>query len=210
MREGSTSPPVLQGLGNRRLRDGCQLLEGGAGGAEPWRWRARRVAVQRCRAAKYGLRRLNRFMRRQIKYLIRLVWPSWRAGASPAGGQAKALNLTPGPMRAAAAGEFQPGDWVRVRTLEEIGRTLDADGRCHGCGFMAPMARWCGQRLRVVRRVDRFFDEARGRMVRCRGILLLDGVHCDGSGYPDTRGCDRQCYCFWRSEWVERVSAPEP
>ncbi|MCY2954889.1 MAG: hypothetical protein NTU53_23405 [Planctomycetota bacterium] len=57
----------------------------------------------------------------------------------------------------------------------------------------------------MAKRVDRFFDEARWRMLKCRGVVLIDGAYCDGSGHPDTRGCDRMCFFFWRTEWLEKV-----
>jgi hypothetical protein len=103
--------------------------------------------------------------------------------------------------------ELQPGDRVRVRSLEEIERTLDAKNGCHGCAFLWPMRQYCGQEFRVVKRVERFFDENRWRMLRCKNVVLLDGVYCDGNGgHPDTRGCDRMCFYFWRTEWLERLT----
>jgi hypothetical protein len=45
-------------------------------------------------------------------------------------------------------------------------------------------------------------------MLKCRNIVLLENVYCDGSGHPDTRGCDRMCFFFWRTEWLERVGPP--
>ena len=218
-RKASTSLTDAHAPVSREIVDGCQLMAGGAGGTEPFLWALRRGA----RLAWLFVRHLPSRLRARIALRTRLRAAFGRASKST-GDRADATRDTsgrvvvsdprgPGPPaaseRAAAIDEFQPGDWVRVRTLAEIERTLDAWGCCHHCGFMSSMARWCGQRLRVVRRVDRFFDEARHRMVRCRGVILLEGVYCDGSHHPDLRGCDRQCYCFWRVEWVERASAPE-
>ena len=97
------------------------------------------------------------------------------------------------------------GTRVRVRSRGEIERTLDRDGRSNGCAFASGMYECCGREFRVAKHVERFFDEARWRMLRCRGVVLLEGVYCDGSGHPDTIGCDRMCHYFWRSEWLERV-----
>jgi hypothetical protein len=94
---------------------------------------------------------------------------------------------------------------VRVRPWIEIARTLDRHSRCNGCAFLEPMRAFCGREFRVVRCVERFFDEQRWRMLKVRNIVLLDGVHCDGSGHPDTAGCDRMCLYFWRTEWLERA-----
>jgi hypothetical protein len=101
--------------------------------------------------------------------------------------------------------ECHVGDRVRVRTVAEITATLDVHGRLNGCTFLEPMAQFCGREFQVARCVRHFFDEARWRMVRCRHVVLLEGAHCDGSGHPDTQGCDRMCFFFWRTEWLERA-----
>jgi len=109
------------------------------------------------------------------------------------------------------APEIREGDLVRVRTPEYIRSTLDATGSYRGCGFGSGMFQYCGKEFRVVKVVGRFFDEGRGRMLKSRNMVLLDGIHCDGASSPDTLGCDRMCFYFWRTEWLERVEgAAEP
>jgi hypothetical protein len=103
--------------------------------------------------------------------------------------------------------EVEAGDLVRVRSAGEIQAMLDGSGSYQGCGFGSGMYRHCGQEFRVARVVTRFFDEARFRMLRARNLVILEGVHCDGSSIPDTTGCDRMCFYFWRTEWLEKVPA---
>ena len=102
-----------------------------------------------------------------------------------------------------------PGDLVRVRPAEYIRNTLNEKRMLRGCSFGAGMYQYCGQEKRVAKVVTRFFDEARGRMLKSRNMVLLDGVYCDGAGYPDTLGCDRMCFYFWRSEWLEKIGEAE-
>lgn len=163
------------------IPNGCQLFSYSDNGAEPWAWFLRRKA-------RGALRRLRRL---------------WTAFAAKRG--LHQASIGPDIPTTTALTELAAGDAVRVRPLEEIARTLDAQGRCHGCAFLSPMAQYCGRELRVAKRVDRFFDEARWRMLKCRGVVLIDGAYCDGSGHPDTRGCDRMCFFFWRTEWLEKV-----
>jgi hypothetical protein len=163
----------------------CQLIESTLG-TEPVRWYLARRA-----------RGLGRRMKRLVARLRQ---------TDPATAQRTQLPAEASNSRANV--ELTAGDWIRVRSRAEIQQMLDADGRRGGCAFLEPMARYCGQEFRVARRVEHFFDEARWRMLKCRSVVLLEGVHCDGSGHPDTRGCDRLCYFFWRTEWLERVSAP--
>ena len=114
-------------------------------------------------------------------------------------------SLTPVPLNGQAA-VLGPGDRVRVRTAEEIARTLDRHGCCHGCAFTAPMSRYCGRELRVLKRVGRYFDECRRQIQHCEDVVLLDGARCDGRLDSELAGCDRMCMLFWRVEWLERVN----
>ena len=97
------------------------------------------------------------------------------------------------------------GTRVRVHPREQIESTLDIRRRYRGCPFADPMFEFCGREFRVFKPVERFFDEARGRLVVCKDVVLLENVFCDGSGYPESRGCDRGCFFFWHTDWLERV-----
>lgn len=112
------------------------------------------------------------------------------------------------PLPPPALGLLREGDRVRVRPQEQIERTLDETGRLKGCAWLPPMLHWCNKELRVKKVVRQFFDERRWRMLRCHNIVLLEGTHCDGSGHPDTSGCDRMCLFFWRTEWLQSVDVP--
>ncbi len=160
------------------LKTGCQLMTNMACGREPAGWYLRRRSRNLLRKV---LRRLG------LQLIHRPYDPPDDSAAAP------------GPT------EINTGDMVRVRPLEEIRQTLDANGACKGCAFLEPMAQYCGRTLRVAKRVDRFFDEREWKMLKCRNVVLLEGVHCDGSGHPDTRGCQRMCFFFWRTEWLERI-----
>jgi len=102
---------------------------------------------------------------------------------------------------------LMPGEWVRVRPLDEIRATLDDEGRCDGLVFMPSMARFCGMELRVKKRVEAIFDEAGGVLRQCRDTVLLETVICDGMDVRETLGCrcDRSCFYFWHEGWLERV-----
>jgi hypothetical protein len=180
MRTEARSPPSASGA-ERGVP--CQLEAfpddlqvGPPSRREPWFWYLRR----RARGARYRLRRS----------WLRLL------GHSPAlrSGQPD----FPAPALAA-------GDVVRVRSADEIRQTLDARGYYRGCGFAVQMFQYAGQTHRVLRRVERFFDEKQFRMLKARNLVLLEGLHCDGSHLPDTQGCDRLCYFFWRTEWLEKL-----
>jgi hypothetical protein len=95
------------------------------------------------------------------------------------------------------------GQRVKVRSREEIQATLDHWNYLKGCGFMEEMWPYCNTIHRVYKPVHRFIDERDHRLKKTRGIVFLEGVHCEGT--IDYGVCDRNCYFFWREEWLEKV-----
>jgi len=100
---------------------------------------------------------------------------------------------------------LQAGELVRVKALDEIVATLDADGKNRGLGFGTALAEYCGRCYRVASRVDRLILEWSGEMRELRDTVALENVLCDGL---DMRGCPRACYHLWREIWLERVTEP--
>jgi hypothetical protein len=106
-------------------------------------------------------------------------------------------------VSAPRATALQAGDLVRVRSREEIEGTLNSWRQLKGCTFMEEMAPYCGTTQRVLKPVNRFLDERDYRIKKCKGIILLEGLMCQGT---ETFGpCDRACFFFWREEWLERI-----
>ncbi|MBN2046656.1 MAG: hypothetical protein JW750_02335 [Anaerolineaceae bacterium] len=99
------------------------------------------------------------------------------------------------------------GDWVRVRPAEEIRATLDPFNELKGCAFLENMWQYCGTTQQVFKAMTRFLDERDYKVKKVRGIVLLKGLHCDGT--PVFGRCDRACFLFWREEWLEKVAPPE-
>ena len=95
------------------------------------------------------------------------------------------------------------GDWVEVRSKEEILRTLDKDGRRQGLPFMPQMFKYCGQRFQVYKRAHKTCNT-----IETGGRRLADGIHlslrCDGQAYG---GCQAACLIFWKEAWLKPVTA---
>ena len=98
---------------------------------------------------------------------------------------------------------LKPGDMVRVRSFDEIQCTLDKNGNYKGMLFINEMVRYCGKTYRVFKRVNKVYVHRHGKMSKCHGVVLLDGVFCDGYG-PDI-DCDRTCFFFWKEAWLEKI-----
>lgn len=107
-----------------------------------------------------------------------------------------------------ASAEFlKTGDWVEVRSAEEIARTLDENGTLNGLPFMPEMLPYCGKRFQVSRRADKSCVELPGDVYQIRAfshrdIILLEGIHCSGAEHG---GCQRDCVIFWRESWLLKV-----
>jgi hypothetical protein len=98
---------------------------------------------------------------------------------------------------------LKAGDLVRVRSKEEIEATLNHLRQTKGCTFMYEMLPYCGTVQRVLKPMERFVDERDLRLKKCKGLILLEGVMCQGT--TACGRCDRSCFVFWREEWLDRV-----
>jgi hypothetical protein len=116
-------------------------------------------------------------------------------------GQIPVGQLTP-----TATLDLQPGEWVRVKSYEEILATLDKESRNRGLSFDAEQVPYCGGRYRVRARVQKFLNEKTGRMAEMKTpAVILEDVWC-GSRYSSCRmNCPRSIYSWWRENWLERV-----
>lgn len=102
---------------------------------------------------------------------------------------------------------LQPGELVEVKRLEEILPTLNERSFNRGMRFDKEMAAYCGQRFRVLRRVDRIVDEATGKMVYMKApCILLEGTVCRASCSEGRLGCPRAIQEYWREIWLRRVA----
>jgi hypothetical protein len=102
--------------------------------------------------------------------------------------------------------QFTAGEWVEVRSREEILSTLDGNGQLDGLPFMPEMLQFCGQRLRVHRRAHKTCDPPNGLQGRrMAGAVHLDGVRCDGGAHG---GCQAGCLMFWKDAWLKTAEGP--
>jgi len=100
--------------------------------------------------------------------------------------------------------KLRAGDWVEVRSREEILATLDENGCLENLPFMPEMFAFCGQRLRVYKRAHKTCDtvnDYKGR--RMKDAVHLEGARCNGQSHG---GCEASCLIYWKTAWL-RVPA---
>jgi hypothetical protein len=104
---------------------------------------------------------------------------------------------------------LQPGEWVRVKSREEIEATLTKAGKNRGLHFDIEMTPFCGQVMKVRGRVTQIIEEHSGRMLRfANDCIKLEGVVCSGERSTGRFFCPRKIYPYWREAWLERIDGP--
>ncbi|HVX14787.1 MAG TPA: hypothetical protein VHC22_26595 [Pirellulales bacterium] len=98
---------------------------------------------------------------------------------------------------------LEAGELVEVKSHAEILATLDQHGKNRGLTFDPEMVPYCGQRFRVLRRVETLIDEKSGELRSLPGAcIVLDSVVCRGLYH---RLCPRAIFPYWREIWLRRV-----
>jgi hypothetical protein len=98
---------------------------------------------------------------------------------------------------------LQPGEFVQVRSKDEILATLNQRNKNRGLLFDSEMVRYCGGTFRVLKRVNQIVDERTGKIMRMKSpCIILEGVACVSEYH---RLCPRAIYHYWREAWLRRV-----
>src|SRR5262245_3267204 len=97
------------------------------------------------------------------------------------------------------------GDWVEVRSKEEILRTLDRKGQLDGMPFMPEMFRYCGQRFQVYKRAHKTCDYTTPYPFRTRRLeaTVHLATRCTGEAHG---GCEAGCLLYWKQAWLKPLT----
>jgi hypothetical protein len=99
------------------------------------------------------------------------------------------------------------GDWVEVRSKEEILSMIDKQGQLERLPFMPEMLQFCGKRFQVFKRAHKTCDPPSGLQARRMAKTVhLSGVRCDGEAHG---GCEAGCLIFWKEAWLRKVDEDE-
>jgi len=101
--------------------------------------------------------------------------------------------------------DLRPGEWVRVRSQQEILATLNESGFNRGMRYDIEMSKYCGERHRVQMRVDRLINEQTGKMTQTKNSCIqLEDVYCRSECSRMRLGCPRALNHYWREIWLRR------
>ena len=96
------------------------------------------------------------------------------------------------------------GEWVEVRSAEEIMATLDDHQSVDHLPFMPEMLRYCGRKFRVFKSSHKTADTIELFTIRrMTNTVHLEELRCDGVTHG---GCQAGCLLYWKESWLKRVS----
>jgi len=99
---------------------------------------------------------------------------------------------------------LQPGEWAQVRSIDEISATLDENNKYKGLYFMPEMEKFCEEKFKVFKKVERIKLESDGEVRILKSpTVFLEGAYCNGERHE---GCGRACFHFWKEAWLKRSS----
>jgi hypothetical protein len=103
--------------------------------------------------------------------------------------------------------DLKPGEYVRIKSKEQIEPTVDESGRNRGLTFdPEEMAPYCGRVFKVRGSVTQIIDERCGKMLLMKHpCIILEGVVCNAEYARDRLNCPRSIPSYWRELWLERV-----
>ena len=102
-----------------------------------------------------------------------------------------------------SSSRFRAGEFVEVRSREEILASLDKNARLDGLPFMPEMLAWSGRRLRGYKRAHKTCDPSHGIDGRSmQSAVHLEDARCDGSAHG---GCQARCLLFWKDAWLKKI-----
>ncbi len=104
---------------------------------------------------------------------------------------------------------LEPGEWVRIKSKEEIRQTLNDKGTNKGLWFDRELMAMCGREFKVRKRIERFIDDRSGRLVELKSdCISLEGGVCMSESSLSRWFCPREIYAYWRECWLERIDTP--
>src|SRR5262249_20934362 len=125
--------------------------------------------------------------------------PQWRTFRAYGGLQKRKIYA----LFSSVDPSFRAGDFVEVRSKEEILETLDKNGQLDGMPFMPEMFEYCGKIMRIDKRAHKTCDtvhEYKGR--RLKDSVHLSDVRCNGQFHG---GCQASCLICWKAAWLRSL-----
>jgi hypothetical protein len=96
------------------------------------------------------------------------------------------------------------GDRVKVLSYSQIRSTLNDEGCFKGLPFQEPMKRYCDNTYSVLKIPQYLLDQGGRKINRCKDLVILRGLYCNGKGMVTHEGCDMCCLHYWKMDWLKK------
>jgi len=155
----------------------------------------------------YSLSQAGIGVGRPMRWLYNKICPFFggtlfprKVGLVPRGQQTPSIKLN-----------LQPGELVRVKSHEEILKTVGADGKNRGMYWDAELVPYCDKTYKVLRNVSKLISEQTGEMKEMKSpCIVLDNVVCQARYSSCRYFCPKAMYPFWHEIWLERAEPKVP
>ena len=77
---------------------------------------------------------------------------------------------------------LEVGDTVKVLSYSQIRSTLNDNGYFKGLSFQDPMEKYCNGTYKVLKIPQYVLDKGGRKINRCKDVVILRGLYCDGKG----------------------------
>ena len=100
---------------------------------------------------------------------------------------------------------LEVGDTVKVLSYSQIESTLNDQGYLKGLSFQKGMAKYCNRTYKVLKIPQYVLDQGGRKINRCKDVVILHGLYCNGRDTIEKEGCDRSCLHYWKTDWLRKV-----
>jgi hypothetical protein len=109
------------------------------------------------------------------------------------------------PLEDRSGGKLEIGDTVKVLPYSQIESTLNDMGYFKGLSFQKSMQKYCNGTYKVLKLPQYVLDQGGRKINRCKDVVILRGLYCNGKDAIEKEGCDRSCLHYWKSDWLRKV-----
>ena len=100
---------------------------------------------------------------------------------------------------------LEVGDTVEVLSYSQIESTLNEHGYFKGLSFQKNMQKYCNRTYKVLKIPQYVLDQGGRKINRCKDVVILHGLYCNGRDTIEKEGCDRSCLHYWKTDWLRKV-----
>ena len=97
------------------------------------------------------------------------------------------------------------GDRVRILSYSQIKSTLNDSGCFKRLKFQEPMEKYCNNTYEVLKIPQYVLNNGGRKINKCKDVVILRGLYCDGKGVMTHEGCDMCCLHYWKTDWLKKM-----